>query len=317
MNWRKLFDRAIENWPAKVLSLAVAIILFVFHRITTLETRFFSAPVIIEQLDAMLPANPYPGMIRVSLRGEANSIYSILDDDIEIYVDMGQYTEPGTYHVPVQWRKKGTALGVEPLQVSVDPPEISFVLDHKISKFVPLTAAFRGQVESGYNLTSFSLNPSQVIIDGPAGIMGGISELYTDLIDLDGRRSDFTVTANIMRRNYMVVIRGSGVTEFTGVISQIVPVRNIPNIPIIISGLSEEFTGELEINVGSIHLEGDNLDAIHTLDPLDFLWVDCSEINEPGIYILPVRAGAAEDLSLRIDPAELAVTVIYAGDYEQ
>ncbi|MDR0496330.1 MAG: hypothetical protein LBH42_01800, partial [Treponema sp.] len=220
MNWKKLFVKFIDNWPAKVLSLLLAIILFIFHRMSTLETRFFSRPIVLEHLNAMTPSGSYPRMIRVSIRGEAGSIYSILEEDIEIYVDMEKFETPGAYSVPVLWRKKGTALGVAPLQISVDPVEITFSLDRRISKFVPITASFRGQLEAGFNMTSFSINPAQVIIEGPAEIISGVFELYTENVDLDGRTSDFSTTVNILRRDPMVMIRGDGTTEFSGNISQ-------------------------------------------------------------------------------------------------
>ena len=310
MNIRKLFSLAVQNWPAKVLSLALALILFAFHRMMTLETRFFSAPLNIEHLNSLVPSSPYPRMIRVSLKGEANSIYSILDDDIEVYVDMENYNTPGRYVIPVQWRKKGTTEGVEPLQISVDPVELTLSLDQKISKFVPVIASFKGQIDPGYNMVSYSLNPSQVIIDGPAELMRGISEVYTDYIDLDGRTGNFASTASIMHSNPLIVIRGSGLAEFSGIVNQIVPVRNIANVPIVITGMKEGFSGVLEIKTGSIHLEGDNYAEVERFSPpSDFLRVDCSGINEPGIYFLKVITAAAENLKFRIEPTEVKIEI--------
>jgi hypothetical protein len=318
MNIRKLFSVAVQNWPAKVLSLGLALILFVFHRMVTLETRFFSAPLNIEHLSSMVPSSPYPRMIRVSLRGEANSIYSILDDDIEVYVDMGAYDTPGRYVVPVQWRKKGTTEGVEPLQISVDPMELTFSLDQKISKFVPVVASFRGQIDAGYNMVSYTLNPSQVIIDGPAELMRGISEVFTDGIDLDGRNGNFNTATAIMHSNPLIVIRGNAMTEFFGVINQVIPVRNISNVPIVVTGLGEGFLGELEVKACSMHLEGDNPNAVEQFEPPpDFLRVDCSGIDEPGIYFLKVIAGSAENLKFRIDPMEVMIEISDAEDLER
>jgi len=315
---RKLFEKAAENWPAKVLCLGLAIVLFVFHRMSTLEVRFFSVPLNIERRGALMPSSSYPRMIRVSLRGEANSIYPIMEDDIEVYVDMDAVDAPGTYTVPVQWRKKGTALGVEPLQVTVDPVEITLSLDQKISKFVPLTASFRGNVERGFTLTSYSLNPTQIIIDGPAELMGGIFELYTEPIDLDGRRSDFTATVNILNRDPLIVIRGNGTTEFRGNISQIIPVRNIPNVPITITNLKEGLTGELETMVGNIHLEAENQEAVDHFAPSpDFLTVDCSGISEPGTYVLKVIAADSGGLKLIVDPEEVKIRIGLSGDDNQ
>ena len=305
----------MENWPAKVLSLGLAIILFVFYRMYSLETRSFLAPVTIENLSNMTPSSPYPRMIRVSLKGEAKSLYSFLEEDIEPYVDMDEFKVPGTYKAPVKWRKKSTAQDVEPLQITVDPMEITFSLDYKLSKFVSLVANFEGLVETGYNMTSYSLNPNQVIIEGPVSLLGGISELQTESIDLSGRRSDFLVTTTILNPNSQILIRGEGLTEFSGTITQIIPVRNITDVPIVITGIREGFTAELEVKTGSIHLEGDNQAAVEAFRPTeDFLKVDCSGIDEPGIYILRVITGAASGVSLRTEPREVKIQIDAVGE---
>jgi len=318
LDGRKLFAKAVENWPAKVLALGLAIILFVFHRMTTLENRFFSVPLTVERKASLMPSSSYPRMIRVGLRGEANSIYPILEDDIEVYVDVEKFDTPGVYTVPVQWRKKGTALGVEPLQITVDPMEITLSLDNKISKVVPLTASLQGQVETGYTMTSYSLNPAQVVIDGPAELLWSVSEVFTEAVDLDGRRSDFTTTVNILNRDPLMVIRGNGTTEFHGIISQIIAVRNIAAIPITVTGLMDGLAGELETKAGSIHLEGETQNVLDKFDPPpDFLKVDCSGINKPGTYVLKVIAGTVEDMSLRLDPEEVTIRISSAEGNEK
>ena len=317
MNARKIIARTAENWPAKVLSLGLAIFLFVFHRMSTLENRFFLAPLNLETNGSLVPSSSYPQMIRVSLRGEANSIFPVMEGDIEVYVDIDKYNIPGAYTVPVQWRKKGAAHGTEPLQITVDPMEITFSLDYKISKVVPLLASLRGQVETGYTMTSYSLNPAQVIVEGPAELIWDISEVYTDTIVLDGRRSDFSLTVNAVNREPFVAIRGNTTSEFQGTISELIPVRNITNVPIVITGLMEGFTGELEIKTGSIRLEGRNQDAVNEFEPSsDFLKVDCSGINRPGTYLLKVLTGTARNVILRAEPGEVKIQISPAARHQ-
>jgi hypothetical protein len=310
-----MLSKAIEHWPAKVLSIFLAVFLFAFHRMSTLEVRFFSVPLNVEAQGNLIPSSSYPRMIRVSLRGEPTSLYPILEDDFEDFVDFQAFDAPGTYHSPVQIRKKGSALGVEPLEISVDPIEISLSLDHRISKFVPLTASLRGRLDSGYSLSSYTLNPTQVIIDGPSELIANISELHTDFIDMEGRTGDFSIMVNILNRDPLIVIRGNGITEFRGFISRIIPVRNIADIPIRLKGLNEEkFLGESEVRAGSVHLEGRSQDEMDRFSPpLDFLWVDCSEISEPGSYTLKVEAAPVSSLNMTIEPAELVVHVLPAA----
>jgi hypothetical protein len=314
LNWNNLFAKIMDNWPAKILCLALAIVVYVFHRVSTLETRFFSAPIVIEHLEGMMPASPYPRMIRVSLRGDAASVYSFLEDDIEVFVDMARFTSPGTYAVPVQWRITNAAQGAHPLQISIDPVQITLAVDYRISKFVPVIAGFRGQVEAGFNMTSYNLNPSQVIVDGPAELMSTISELHTEPIDLGGRRTNFSITANIQLHDPLTVFRGSGLTEFSGRISPIIPARNIRNVPIAVTGIREGFSAELEVRAASVHLEGDNLNEVNSFVlPPEFLRVDCSGITEPGTYVLRVLTGTAENITFRAEPMEVTIRIRQAG----
>ena len=315
VNFKRLFAKAVVNWPAKVLCIGLAMILFIFNRMSNLESRFFSAPLVVEHMGVLMPSQAYPRMVRVTLRGEANSIFPVLEDDIEVFVRMENYTSPGTYSVPVQWRKKGTALGSDALQVTVDPAEISFTLDYKISKFTPIVPSFRGQVESGYTLTSYTFDPNQVIIDGPADLMANIFELYTELIDLDGRNSNFSIVVNVQQANPLVVFRGPGTSVFSGIISQLVPVRNILNVPIVVTGLMEGLIGELEINAVNVHLEAANWELADSFSPEpDFLKVDCSAITEPGNYILRVQPETMEGIWFRVSPGEVRIIITAVGE---
>jgi hypothetical protein len=309
-NSRKFLAKAAENWPAKVLSIGLAIVIFVFHRMSSLESRFFFVPLNVEVSSSLIPSSSYDRMVRVSIKGDANSIYPILEDDIEAFIDLRMYTSEGTYRSPVQIRKKGTALGVEPLEISVDPMEITLDLDRRISKYVPITPNIRGNLAGGYDLISHSLSPTQVVVDGPMNLVGGLTELFTEYIDLDGRSADFSVTVNILNRDPLLTIRGNGVTEFHGFVSRMVAVRNIDNIPLQFTNLDGAFSAEADIKTGLVRLEGSQeiLDAF--TPPPGFLFLDCVNINKEGTYVLPVQIELPRELTLiRSEPRELSVTV--------
>jgi YbbR domain-containing protein len=308
LNSKKLLARIVEKWPAKVLSVAAAFILFVFHRMSILESRFFSAPLQLELSAELVPVSPYPRLVRVSVRGDADSIFPIVEDDIEAYIDLTKQSAEGWYRSPVQIRKKGTALGVEPLEISVDPLEISIQLDKKVRKTIPLNVNTQGNVESGFELLSYSLTPHQVTIEGPLSIVDSVSELSTDIVDLEGRNESFSVTVHILNPDSLVVIRGNGTTEFQALILPAAPTININGIPIEAKGLASRF--ETEPVVGSVRLEGDR-ELLDSFVPLPgFLSVDCSALNEPGTYTLPVLINLPEGLSVAYrEPEELSLTV--------
>ncbi|GHT70394.1 hypothetical protein FACS1894110_21890 [Spirochaetia bacterium] len=307
---RKLIARASENWLVKVISVFLAIVLFVFHRMSAMESRFFSVPLTIESNANLIPASPYTRMVRVSLRGDRNSIDPILEDDINAYIDLRKYETEGLHRVPVQIRKLGTAQEVGPLEITVDPMEISLELDHRASKSLPLTANTRGSVEEGYDLASQTLTPSQVTVDGPQRLFANITELSTAEIDLAGRNADFSLMVNIINPDPLLVIRGNRMTEFRGIIQSRVSVRNIESIPITVQGLDPKFAVELDIKLGSVKVEGDQ-GALDSFEPPDtFLSVDASAIGQEGTYTLPLEVSLPSGLNLvRQEPLEVLLTI--------
>ena len=222
MNSRKLLLKITEKWPVKVLSVAAALILSVFHRVNTLESRFFSSPLSVEFGDALIPASSYTQVIRVGLRGEGSSIHPILEDDIETYIDLKKYANEGLYRIPVQIQKKGSALGVEPLEISVDPIEVTIRLENKVSRNINIMPVFRGAVAEGYELTGQSIIPAGVLAEGPRSSVEPLHEFNTGIVDLDGRYEDFSVMVNIINDDPLIVIHGNRMIEYRGTIRRIV-----------------------------------------------------------------------------------------------
>jgi hypothetical protein len=317
LDGKKILIKTVENWPAKVLSIALAIIIFVFHHWSVLEERFFSNPLEVEENAALAPASAYPRMIRITLRGEANSIYPILDEDIETFLDLTPYTAPGTYRVPIQIRKKGTALGVEPLEINMEPLDVMVELDQKISKYVTLNPSLQGYLEPGYEMVSYTMTPSQVVVDGPQRLMDSLTELSTGFIELGGRSDDFSTSVRILNRDPLLTIRGDGMTEFRGMVRRLVIVRNFTNLPIELNGLPGQFTAETGFLTGTVRLEGTQQELEAYEPARAILHLDCSQITEPGTYTLPVRADIPREFTLiRQDPSQVSILIRSREDEE-
>jgi len=306
----KLLIKIIENWPVKVLSVALAVILFAFNRMNTLTTRPLSVPLTIETSAALVPASAYPQNVRVNLRGEDEGVKSISENDIEAFVDLSRYEDGGMYSAPVQVRKKGSALGIEPLEIAVYPPKISVQLDQRISRTIPLTAAIRGRASDGFDLVSYTLSPQEVAVAGPRGLLESLVELETDSIELDGRNTDFTAVVTIVNPSPLFVLRGNATAEFSCLIRPSVSVRSIEDIPIILIALNADFDADTGGKTGSVRIEGTQ-SALDTFQPPpEFFTVDCSSISRPGTYTLPVAIDLGQNFSLiRREPEDLSVTV--------
>jgi YbbR domain-containing protein len=214
-------DKILEKWPVKVISLIAAIIITVFYRMSTLETRSFSVPLLVEANNLFIPSSSFTDTVRVSLRGEADSIHSIPESDIEAYVDLNKYTKEGLYRIPVQIRKKGSALEIEPLEINVIPAEISVILEQKIVRNIQVYPVFRGTIAHGYELTSQLIIPDSVTAEGPRSTLESQYDFLTETIDLEGRYGNFSILINIINENPLIVIHGNKMIEYRGTIRRI------------------------------------------------------------------------------------------------
>jgi len=221
MNSRELLVKITEKWPVKILSIAAALLISVLYKMNTLETRFFSAPLHVESADMMVPASSYPQTVKVNLRGEKNSIFPILEEDIEAYIDLSRYSTENSYRIPVQIRKKGSALGIEPLEITVEPVDIYIKLENKISRTAKVSPSFRGFITEGYEMTSQLLIPSSIIAEGPRSSMEALYEFNTGIIDLNGRFEDFSVMINIIINDPLIISHGNKMIEYRATIKPI------------------------------------------------------------------------------------------------
>ena len=187
-----------KNWAPKVISLAIALFLFLFYRISTLETRTFSVPVKIENAGSLTPSMPYLKTVRISLRGERDKIYSIAEDDISPYLDMASALEEGEAAFPVRLLLSGAAAVADPLDITVDPPEITLMLEKKATKTLPVSCVLTDFPAEGYIFESCELNPSSIEVSGPKSLIGSISEIKTEPISLSGLTALTDGTVNVV-----------------------------------------------------------------------------------------------------------------------
>ena len=300
----------VDNWPVKALSIAIALVLFIFHQLNTTTTRPLLIPLTVQTNSVLVPASAYQQNVRVRLRSEDGNIRSITEDEIEAYVDITRYEDPGSYSAPVHIRRKGIALSIEPLEITVSPSRVSLQLDRKMSKNIPVTAFIIGRVADGYDLISYSIHPLEITVTGPQDLLGSLSGIETEVIDLDGRNYDFTAEVNVINPNPLFILRGNGTVDFSCMIRPSVLVRSIESIPIMLIGLNADLEADVGGKTGSIRIEGDQVRLDEFVPPRHLLSVDCTGISGPGTYTLPVRLTLSQDFTLlRHEPDELSLTV--------
>jgi hypothetical protein len=214
----KFLSKITEKWPVKIISVAAALIIAYFYRMNSLEKRTFMVPLQIETNGVLIPASSIVNSVSISMRGEAESVNPINVGDIEAYISLEKYANEGMYRVPVQIRKKGSAAGVEPLEISALPVEISILLEQKITRNIPVFPVFNGELPPEYELISQSIIPETVTAEGPRSSIEKQYEFNTEKIDLNGRTGDFSVFVQIINKNPFITIFGNRMLEYHAII---------------------------------------------------------------------------------------------------
>jgi YbbR domain-containing protein len=315
MNRKGRWARALlSDLPIKVICVAAAVILFFFHRINTLTERFFSVPLKVDVPAGLAIATSYPQSVRITLRGAEEAIYPILEEDIEASVSLEGHKTPGVFRVPIHVDRKGTALNVQPLEVTVEPQEITFTLDSLMERRVNVIADLRGSPAYGFELTQYTISPQSAVIRGARSYIQGVNALSTDEIDLTGRTDSFALRAKISPPNTFIKVVGDATVEFKATIQETILSQRFTEVPMETVDLAPTLTLKTGLGVGSVQVKGPQV-FVEAFTPEQVrLVVDCSALRRPGVYVLRVVPAAPAEVSvLDWEPKDVTVDVAAAA----
>jgi len=309
---RKILEKLLANWPAKIISLAGAIVLFLFYRINTFDERFFSIPLQINTPSGLTLAAPHPQNVRVTLRGETESIFTILEEDIRAIVEFKTEVTEGVIRAPVEIKRFGSSLNVEPLEIRVDPSEITFTLERQLEKSLSVVPNIKGQPAHGFELVQYNISPSSVKVNGPYSQLIKIDKLTAEQIDITERREDFSEKVKIILENPFLETSGVTAIDFHGIIREAVIIKTFKDIDIISIDLAPHFKLASELPKGSIKLQGKQ-NAIEKILPNQLrLVADCSAIDHYGDFILALQLDIPQGfVVLKYEPTELSLQIIH------
>jgi YbbR domain-containing protein len=296
MRASELRRRLLSDWPAKVLSLGAALLLFFFYQLNRLEVRYISVPLEVRSGEDFVPASQYPRSVRVTLRGESNALFAIQEDDIAASLDLSSFRSEGLYRAAVQIERRGTALGVDPLEIQVDPADVAVSMERRASRAVPVTPSFRGFLQSGYELVSFEIEPPDVEIYGPASAVAKVGDVQTEFIELTGRSADFAVKAKLVKKDDLVTVSGAGTVDFRAVVKHSQALRAFDQVEVEAEGLADRLVLAEALPKASLRLRPKADSEAPPLDqlPAGTIYVDLSGVRRSGTYEMAVRVKAPE-----------------------
>ncbi len=312
MKPRERVRRLFSNLPVKVLCLAAAVILFMFNRINTMTERSFSVPLSVEAPPGFAVSSPYPSRVRITLRGEAQAISPVLEEDILASASLESHTAAGSFRTPVRVDRAGTAIGVEPLEVRVEPQEITFALEPLLEKRVAVVPDVKGTPAHGYELASYEISPRTMVVRGPASKVRAVTTLGTEEVDLTGRTGAFSVRVRVLLPDPLVKTTGDAFIDFRAAIQEAMVSRRFESVPVtavdVPAGVRLRDT---QLPPGSVQVQGTQLAIEAITEEQVQLVLDCATVHRAGSWKLRPRPEVPSTVEV-VDwtPKELSVEFV-------
>ncbi|MGE4584783.1 MAG: CdaR family protein [Sphaerochaeta sp.] len=95
MKLNKYVQSLLYNWPAKVLSLVFALLVYAFIQYSTVGARLVTIPLTVKLPQTMDAKSLVPNSVQVSIKGNEDIIYLVDPNAIEASIDFSTVTEEG------------------------------------------------------------------------------------------------------------------------------------------------------------------------------------------------------------------------------
>ncbi|HEX6853214.1 MAG TPA: CdaR family protein [Candidatus Polarisedimenticolaceae bacterium] len=186
-----MFDAMVRRWPLKLLSLVLALAVWIAVTGESRVVQDFRVPVDFQLGAPFILEGAIPTTIGVRLRGPETTLRRLAPFNLALRVDL-RGADVGERSVQLaESQLDGVPPGVD--VEFIDPGRLSLTVTRRSRRTVPVAPAFVGKPAAGRAFYWAQAKPETVEIEGPAAKVDAVAHVRTDPIHLDGRSLPFTV----------------------------------------------------------------------------------------------------------------------------
>lgn len=285
----------IDNWTVKVLCLAIAVAIYVFHTVSLLEIKTFDIPLTVINDGVMVPINQLPETVRVSIKTTKNNV-ALINPATMLHssIYLTDLTQKGEVTLPIKTtfiKTEGSSenLDLTPLEITVHPESVQVTLDEKASKYIPIEPLVYGSVDKEYILNTVRVTPSNVKVTGAKSIIDSLPCVYTSNINIRGAKASLSAAVTLNAVSPLVKVEAVEEYKATVVIEKRTTSKVFERMTVDIRNLDDTFIIENALPLVSIEVVGSKKDIELLRLPPHTLFIDCSGISNPGEYDLAVN----------------------------
>lgn len=187
-----MMDRISHNWPAKLLSVFFALILWFF--VTGEQTAEVGFAVGLELKNipkGMMVVNEVPSLIDVRISGPRTILSSLRPSDVMLSVDLrGAKSGVTTFQRLEDLISIPTALKITRLS----PATLDVNLEVIQEKSVPVKVVFAEEPAKKFQLIQVEIIPVEVVVQGAKGELKKIQEVLTVPVDVEDIRENVFIS---------------------------------------------------------------------------------------------------------------------------
>ncbi len=304
-------EKLFENWPAKILAFIVALFLYAYNQIASLETKNIAVSLDVVADGITVPAETVQTSVRLSLRTESSVLHELSSKDFSAYIDISRITESGTYTLPVKLRLSDEAVAVDPLEIQILPEYLTVKVERYETAVVPVTPVVSGDVRDGYEIAGIRQNRSSVTISGPESIVGAVKEVKTEPLFFVDRADSFTEEVGLVSPGAFVSLDDSFRVAVSVDVQPKVIEKVYENVPISMFNVEDSVTTSISQNYATLTVRGEQpfLDTFTV--GRGIVYVDCRGYLENAAISRPVKMVTKIGAQfVSVDPEYVLLTVV-------
>ncbi len=190
MNLKALVRNIGSNIGAKVIAILFAVFLWLHVTAQQEEIQSFKVPLTLTAMpDSLTITHTVPGFVEVTVQGARSNLLRLrFLGRLRATVDLSTATG-GRIDIPLSAAILNLPQEIDPRNVTVDNPKmLSFSFEQVITKSVPVRIAYGGEIPQDIIITRPpGFIPEKVQVRGAASVVGGISLVTTEEVDVRGR----------------------------------------------------------------------------------------------------------------------------------
>ena len=192
MGWQEMMIHLKRNWPAKILSLLVAIVMWFFimrDQNPVMEVSYV-VPVQVQNLAANYIVEDAPQSVRVVLSGPRDTIINLKSENLKAYIDASGVS-PGQNNVTIHFNSpSGMSL------MEVKPDTITLTVDEYAEKKLPVEIVPLGQISDNVALKSVTVIPKEVTVSGRKQQVMAATRVVMK-VNVSGQTKNFSSVADL------------------------------------------------------------------------------------------------------------------------